>query len=99
LTGSRKALESSPLGTRRCTGRSALRKVPSLGATTKSLGVRLGRPHQTTARTAVMKAKAAQIEIISTLIADVIDEPPEVQMKRLGSESANSFSMTSSVKI
>jgi hypothetical protein len=73
--------------------------VPGLGATTKSLGVRPGRSHHTTARTAVMKAKAAQIERISTLIADVITSPPEVQMKCFGSESANSFSMSSSVKI
>jgi hypothetical protein len=35
--------------------------------------------HQTTASTAVMKAKAAQMDRISTLIADVIVEPSSVQ--------------------
>jgi hypothetical protein len=66
---------------------------PGLGATTESPSFRLGRFHHTTARTAVMKAKAAQIERISTLIADVIDEPSRSSDETIRVRIGNSFSI------
>jgi hypothetical protein len=55
--------------------------------------------HQTTARTAVIKAKAAQIETISTLIADVIDGPSSDVDDALWIDSTIGFRRASSVKI